>query len=282
LTDGEARPPTASGRSRWSILFGHLDRLLEHRGLKTFVAIAEVAATVSLIVGGVTAVVHFFGGGDDEPVAAPSGASTGAGTGSTTQPSPTSSAPTGPTSPAGVKCWTSAKAVVDCQETHRYEEIPQVPSCDQGVVTGFLGGLATVDVLVAHPASMPGSSCVLDAGHELRGSAKDALQSGTAAVWRRCSDRAVGKNVPCSTVHTGEYVATGKSSRATDPDCLVAAAAYLDQLPGNLVEDLTVRAINVKSGLPDPARCIIEARGNHRLTDSVRSLGSRPVPVLTN
>ena len=129
---------------------------------------------------------------------------------------------------------------------------------------------------------MPGSSCVLDAGHELRGSAKDVLQSGTGAEWRRCFDRAKGKNVSCSTVHTGEYVATGNSKRATDADCLVAATTYLDQLPGNLVEDLIVRPINVKSGHPDPARCIIDARGNHRLTDSVRNLGSRPVPVLTN
>ncbi len=272
MSDGDAELPAETEGGRRFGLFGHL------RGFgpvwKVFIGIGEVAASIAVIAGA----IHFIGG--DPPKADPTSSSNQ----TSVAPQLPSAMPasSSPTSVAGAKCWTSAKVVVDCQETHRYEEIPQVPSCDQGVVTGFLGGVATVDVLVARPASMPGSSCVLDAGHELRGSAKDALQSESGAVWRRCSDRAAGKNVPCSTVHTGEYVATGNSSRATDPVCLVAAATYLDQLPGNLVEDLTVRAINVKSGHPDPARCIVEARGNHRLTDSVRNLGSRPVPVLTN
>ncbi|GAA1536228.1 hypothetical protein GCM10009741_43500 [Kribbella lupini] len=94
-------------------------------------------------------------------------------------------------------------------------------------------------------------------------------------------DRRVTKNVACSALHSGEYVATGSQRRATAAECQLASAKYLDQVPGALVEDLEVRVFDVASGTKDPARCIIDARGNHLLTTSVHALGSRPVPVFS-
>jgi hypothetical protein len=254
------------------LIFRHLNRF--QTGWKIFIGIGEVAASVAVIV----AAVHFVAGDDDNPGAHP--AATPSVQTAERKPTPQPTASTTPV--AGPKCWTTAKAVVDCRETHRYEEIPQAPTCTEAVVTGFLGGLATVDVLVAHPAALPGVTCALDAGHDVNDSAKDVLQTDDHAVWRRCFDKAKNSNIPCSEDHTGEYVATGNPRRATEADCLVAAATYLDQLPGNLTEDLIVRPIDVKTGHPDPARCIIDARGNHRLTTTVRNLGSRPVPILSN
>lgn len=252
------------------MIFRHLNRF--QTGWKIFIGIGEVAASVAVIV----TAVHFIAGGDDDtPGANPAPSSSV----QTTEPTPTPE-PTAPS--AGPRCWTAGKAVVDCREKHLYEEIPQAPTCTEAVVTGFLGGLPAVDVLVAHPAALPGVTCAFDAGREVSDTAKDALQGDDSATWRRCIDNAKGKNVPCSQDHTGEYVATGSPRRASDADCLVAAATYLDQLPGNLTEDLTVRPIDIKTGHPDPARCIIDARGNHRLTTSVRNLGTQPVPILTN
>jgi hypothetical protein len=88
--------------------------------------------------------------------------------------------------------------------------------------------------------------------------------------------------VDCSQLHSGEYVATGSLRRATQEECLAAAERYLDQTPANVAEDLTVDVLDVKSGTPDPARCTIDARGTHFLDDSVRNLGSHPVPIHTS
>ncbi|TDC35492.1 hypothetical protein [Kribbella albertanoniae] len=63
------------------------------------------------------------------------------------------------------------------------------------------------------------------------------------------------------------------------PGLDVTVAKSLDQVPGALVEDLEIRVFAVASGTQDPARCIIDARGNHLLTTTVRNPGTRPVPI---
>ncbi|GAA3574592.1 hypothetical protein GCM10022235_50260 [Kribbella ginsengisoli] len=268
---------------RGAAVFRHLDKFIENRVLKAAVALAEVAGLVTLVVTGVSAAVHWVAG--DEPP----GQSSSSSTTPVSTPTPTETSPGTPrlstptaagTTPAdGPRCWTVARVVIDCRETHRYEEIPTTAACDQAAVVGYLGGLATLDVLVAHAAVVPGGGCSVDPGRDLSGSAKDVLRSGTAAAWRRCYDGAVHKNVACSVPHTGEYLATGSLRRASDDECQLAALAYLDQTPGNLSDDLVVRPLDVKTGTPDSARCSIDARGNHQLTGSVRSLGPRPVPL---
>lgn len=116
---------------------------------------------------------------------------------------------------------------------------------------------------------------------DVMGSAHNVLQDGTAAGWRRCFDRRTQSAVNCSRLHSREYVATGSTRRPTPDECVAAAAAYLNQLPANLVDDLVVGVKDVPSGNPDPARCYIDARGNQLLDDSVRALGVRPVPIHT-
>lgn len=263
-------------------LFRHLDRFVNHRGLKTFIAVGEIVGFAALIVSTTTAAVHHFADGDKQTADPPS---ISVSPPPSTPPPQTTPPPDGPSNTASTlasRCWTSARVPVDCRESHRFEEMPQTLACTQATVTNFLGGLANLDVLIARPATISGHGCVLDAGHNTSGSALDVLRKGSSASWRRCFDRAVAENLPCSAIHTGEYFATGSTRRATDSECLIAATAYMDQIPGNLVEDLAVHALDVKSGgTPDSARCIINARGNHRLVDSVRNLGSRPVPLAT-
>ena len=235
---------------------------------------------VGLVVGGARGVVNLFSGDDPTGAGMPSS--------SVSVPGPTTPAtPTVPTSPpartasppSGPRCWTSSRVLVDCREAHRYEEILQSPTCNQAAVIDFLGGLTALDVSIARAATVRGGGCWIDAGRTVSGSARGVLQSGSASSWRRCVDRRTAKNVACSVLHSGEYLATGSPRKATDAECQLAAAKYMDQNPGNLIEDLMVQVLDVSSKTSDPARCTILARGNHLLTTSVRDLGSRPVPI---
>jgi hypothetical protein len=184
--------------------------------------------------------------------------------------------------PAPVPCWSGTGIVVDCREAHRMEEISGLAVCDQAAVVRFLGGSPDVDVVRAQPATAPGGGCAVRTPNDVMQSARNVLQSGTAAAWRRCFDRRTSATVDCSQLHSREYVATGSLRRATQAECLVAVARYLNQLPANLADDLIVGVRDVASGTPDPARCTIDARGSHLLDDSVRDLGSRPVPIHTS
>ncbi|MFK4088453.1 hypothetical protein ACI2LF_30345 [Kribbella sp. NPDC020789] len=253
--------------NRLGRVFGHLHRLNEHPVLQTLVMIGEIVGLIVLVVSFVRWLIP------DDPGTAEPPAVTVSTTSSTRPSSPVSS------TPVEQGCWTAARTAVDCREPHRYEEIPQTPSCDHAAVIDFLGGQLALDVTVAKVAQSPTGRCAVDAGRVVSGSARDALQSSTSATWRRCVDRRVTKNVPCSALHSGEYVATGSTRRATDAECQLAAARYLDQVPGALVEDLEVRVFAVPSGTKDTARCIIDARGNHLLTTTVRNLGTHPVPI---
>jgi hypothetical protein len=283
LTDPDV--PDSSGvksspSSRRGIAFGHLDRLNEHPMIKTLVMIGELVGLAVLIVSGFVGLAHWLNPGDPattespEPTAVTSGALL-------TSPPPASSSTSASPAAAGPGCWTSRRTAVDCRDQHRFEEIPQASSCDLTAVVDFLGGQPALDVTTARVAKSPSDGCAVDAGREVSGSVRDALRGEAGAGWRRCVDRRVTKNVACSALHSGEYVATGSARRATVAECQLAAAKYLDQVPGALVEDLDVRVFDIPGGTKDPARCIIDARGNHILTTSVRDLGSRPVPIFS-
>ncbi|GAA1696799.1 hypothetical protein GCM10009745_48620 [Kribbella yunnanensis] len=265
----EVQPPPGN---RSATLFRHLHRFNDHPVITTLVVIGEIAGLVALVVGLIKWVLPNDPATAEVPIVTVS-------TSSTPPPASSSTPVSSPAAEPG--CWTSRRTAIDCREPHQYEEIPQAATCDYAAVIDFLGGQVGLDITVAKVAQLSAGRCSVDAGREVSGSARDALQGPTSAGWRRCVDRRVTKNVPCSALHSGEYVGTGSLRRATDPECQLAAAKYLDQVPGALVEDLEVRVFAVASGTKDPARCIIDARGNHLLTTSVRNLGTRPVPILS-
>jgi hypothetical protein len=269
-------------------VFRHLDRFFEHKGTKRVVAICEVIGAIGVVGGAIVGVAHLagLGGSDDASGSRPPATET---TGPTTAPpsatpSSTSPPPLPPTSSAATlpRCWTAGRILVDCRENHRFEEIPGATQCTQATVIAFMGGRVDLDVVLARPATSPLGSCAVDAGHDLPTSAKDVLTKSGAASWRRCNDSRIRKIVACSSLHSSEYFATGSLRRATTEECEVAAVQYMDQTPANVVDELQIRAMNVVSNSPDPARCAIDARGNHLLVDSVRNLGSRPVPIYSS
>jgi hypothetical protein len=244
--------------------------------MKAVLAVAEIAGLVALVITGIGALVRGVTPDGDSSTGEPPVASTTVLTSppiASGPPSPSSTAPSGPL------CWDARRAGVDCREDHRLEEIPASAVCNQARVITFLGGLSSLDVTIARAATAPTGACAVDATRDVRGSARDVLRGEAAAGWRRCVDRRVRKNVPCSELHSGEYLSTGRPGRATEVECRVAAAQYLDQRPEYVAGDLQIRPLDVRSGTADSARCVIDARGNHLLTGSVRNLGQRPVPI---
>lgn len=229
---------------------------------------------ISQIVGGVAAVVAVVltawtcGGPTDVSARNPAAA-------------PTSSRPSVSNQPPLLeKCWTATLLAVDCRETHRYEAIGVTPSahCGLSKVVEYLGGLIRLDVTVARPRLMEGTICSLDAARDVRGSAKGVLQTASAP-WRKCHHSRTDRVVPCSIRHTGEFVATGSLRRATLAACVTAATRYLNQDVNEIGQDLQVRVLDIKTDDPAPERCLIEVRGNHTLSGSVRNLGVNPVPL---
>ena len=190
------------------------------------------------------------------------------------------SAATSTTAKAADSCWTAARDPIDCRESHRYERVePATDTCSRENVTSFLGGRWPVDVIIARPTMWPGWPCMLDAGRDVRGSAKDVLLT-SAGSWRKCYDGRRARTVGCSELHTGEYIGTGSLRRADPGDCAAAATAYMNQsLTDDIGQDIEVDVLDVKTNQPIPERCLISARGNHQLTDTVRNLGVRPVPI---
>ncbi|MFD7154243.1 hypothetical protein ACFV9C_06585 [Kribbella sp. NPDC059898] len=207
----------------------------------------------------------------------PSGGSTGVATPTAGSPTPTISVPAAPTT-AAPRCWTAAGAGTECGELHRLERIGGT-TCDLAAAVRFLGGNPAVDVVTAQSVSAPGGGCAVRSFSDVSGSSRNVLQTGAGGSWRRCYDRRTTSVVTCAQLHSSEYVATGDPRRPTLDECVTAAQIYLDQELPAVQQDLTVTALSVKSGTADPARCTIDARGNHLLTASVRSLGSSPVPV---
>jgi hypothetical protein len=195
---------------------------------------------------------------------------------------PVATAPTPTRSPSttALGCWSADRITIDCREPHRLERIPAEPSCELAAVVRFLGG-TSVDVVTAQAVAGPGGSCALESADDVSGTARDVLLTSSSASWRRCFDRRTATTVNCAQVHSSEYFATGSLRRATSDECLAAAEIYLDQLPANVADDLAINVLPVLSGTQDRARCTIDARGNHLLTSTVRSLGASPVPVQT-
>jgi hypothetical protein len=285
---GAVDPPEAGSAPAGSLrIFRHLDRFFEHKGTKRLVSVCEVIGAIGVMAGAIAGIAHLTGpsGSDNAGGSAPPATGTTVPTTAPPSAGPSSSSP--PPAPASStaalpRCWTAGRILIDCRENHQFEEIPGATQCSQATIIAFMGGRTDLDVTLARPAKSPLGSCAADAGHELAISAKDVLTKASSASWRRCNDGRIRKIVACSELHSSEYFATGSLRRATTEECEVAAVQYMDQTPANVVDELQIRALNVVSNSPDPARCAIDARGNHLLVDSVRNLGSRPVPIYSS
>lgn len=146
-------------------------------------------------------------------------------------------------------------------------------------VLRFMGGVVGRDVSSARGEEKDGR-CWINLASPRRGSVRDALAGpGAAAALRQCVDERSARFVPCNQRHSGEYLATGETSRAPSDQCGSKASDYMARQLGDVDEVLAVRPVSRPSASPAAARCVIEARGQRRLTTSVFGLGTGAVPV---
>lgn len=103
----------------------------------------------------------------------------------------------------------------------------------------YMAGSAGTDVVLATVRPWSGS-CVIENPDEVTETAAAVLSGGRDDAWRRCLDDRQGRLVPCSADHTGEYLGTGQSRKASPDECAAAAEAHLRQTPAKVGDLLTV------------------------------------------
>ena len=191
---------------------------------------------------------------------------------STTPPSVTALPEPG----TALSCLDDGYRAVDCREPHRLEQVSG--PCSTGGMLDYMSGRAGTDVVLATVRPWSGA-CVIDNPRQVAETAADVLAGGSDDAWRRCLDDRQDRLVPCSEDHTGEYLATGQTRKASQAECERAAEVYLGQPLAGVTDLLTVRVVAEFDPDPNAPRCLIAVRGTQPLTASVRELGVRPVPI---
>lgn len=261
---------------------GRAERFNKHPWWTLLVAVMTVAGAAASIwaaTGGGAAQESPPGGGPTGTTPAPS-------TSPPAEPEPDTRDPGEEAPPrlARGDCVTDEASPVPCTAVHRYELVADPgEDCDVDAALAHLGGRPDVDVLLVGPQrlTLPGDreACVLGdpEGEVLAGPIADAFVRGAGARWRWCGDARSGRDVPCSEPHTDEYVGTPEPA----PDlaaCQAAAEAYLGARFARVADRLTVTVSPAPPDLQRPT-CSVSARGTQVLTDTLRGIGAKALPL---
>jgi len=166
---------------------------------------------------------------------------------------------------------------VDCADPHDAESIGPAANCTSTRLVSHLGGTPSIDVTAPDArvavATVGGRSvCAITRAQAWTGEARGALADARSAGWRWCTDtKKTQATVPCNQPHDAEIVALSD----TAPNCIDAARTYTGTTWADLEADLTVRPFrrDARHG------CLLETRGVAKLTDTVRALGTRALPL---
>ena len=168
-----------------------------------------------------------------------------------------------------------------CRRAHDAEVIGLSGACDPTTLIGFLGGSVSVDVLSPDvrvaPAPLGGrSACLAQFPAPRTDSAQGAFARSDHGSWRWCRDTKRRQvTVPCQQPHDAEVVASTAARSPATPDCRAAAENFADSNWSELEATLLTRVLEEKQ----LTLCLVEARGANVLTDSIRGIGTRTLPV---
>lgn len=170
----------------------------------------------------------------------------------------------------------SLDRTVRCDVSHQYQVVTKGP-CTEDALVQFLGGRPGVEVINVEPKVVDlkpvGKACVVTdpTAAVLVTSARNALQNGGSG-WRHCRDDRIAADVPCSQVHTAEYVLTASTSVV---DCDQAAASYLNAPPLRFKGRLQVETLQSPAG----PICLLAVQGADLLTATVRNISTSSLPL---
>jgi hypothetical protein len=103
----------------------------------------------------------------------------------------------------------------------------------------------------------------------------EALRQAGSAQWRRCLDTRLGpRDVPCNEDHTAD----GASSQEAT-DCVPAVEQYMGVTLSRVNDRLKVETVRLDLDGQASQRCLISVLGSAVLTDSVRSIEARALPL---
>ena len=167
-------------------------------------------------------------------------------------------------------------ATVPCDAPHSAEVIPASTGCDVEDFARYAGGNPQVDVLRQDIRVLQkDGACFAEVpGPDLRQGFQDILRHESGTQLRECVDERSGEMVSCGENHTGEVVFREDPAHPSDLRCEERAEEYL----GTLLQR-HYRELRIVSTEGSPRRCVVEVRGANSLTDSLRSLGSKAVPI---
>lgn len=209
-----------------------------------------------------------------------------------TLPSATSSPQVSPPrnatdSPSGYQvgaCLTSAHVETSCTGEHQFEVISE-SACSRTLAVTYLGGDPLRDILLVSPTQLRVSStvtrCVVaDPRGVSYEPARNALRGGSSGRWRRCLDtRSAPTVVACSELHTGEYVGVEEGTAADGATCRAAATDYMRTSLERVSDHIAVDVIPTKNVHDGRPRCLLRVLGADVLTDTLRGIGVRALPL---
>lgn len=185
-------------------------------------------------------------------------------------------------------CLADDGGLVSCQVGHRQEVIgtgTDAQDCTTSHLTRYLGGRPDVDVLndriSAVAAATDGAPLCLAvvAAPAVEGSAADTLGLRRIGdVWRRCHDATTDAEVACSVPHTGEFVSWADNGAGSSSAlCEDRVRVYTDTPYQSLAGDLAVSLVRTDAG----QGCRLDLRSPGQLSESLRGLGARALPLVT-
>jgi hypothetical protein len=250
-----------------------VDRLDDSRSFWVLVGLATIAGSLLAAYG----IVHNRAGSGPGPS-----------TPAVSERSPSPGLGASPASATIGACLDSRRAAVPCTSAHRYEVVAApAPTCAAADAIQYLGGHPARDMLLAAPVtlSLPGQGtvCAIAGPNDetTYATARGALGGEGSARWRRCLDERVADDaVPCSRPHTGEFIGANGVVAPDAAQCRAAAEVYMGLTLDRVSDRLAVAVVKTQRVNDGRPRCFIRVLGNDLLTDTLRAIGARALPIV--
>jgi hypothetical protein len=167
-----------------------------------------------------------------------------------------------------------------CDDGHNGQVVSLGGTCDMGAFVRFAGGDPAREVIASsvslRPSAASGTTvCAVRMTSPQWVSAQGILTTRRGDFARRCFHDTPREEVGCDVPHTREAVAVRTAGGTSDINCQAAATAYLGIDFQRFSAELTLERSMSSLG----TTCWVKARGHNVLTESVRSVGTRSLPL---
>lgn len=173
-------------------------------------------------------------------------------------------------------CLDSQTDVVDCMHPHASQVFSLSSDCELSPLSDFLGTSEADSIRpdISHQKLGDSTACVvaLESDEPITGSLEGSFaeaRSAIASQLRHCLDRDLAPT-GCDVKHHGEVVGFAPDSQS----CPGVAASYLGWEGSGLPSGLALAARGSQ-----PQECLITIKGDNTLTDTLRDIGRRSLPI---